>query len=160
MNKQLLVAAVAAGTMAVGLGVAVAGATGASTPACRSSQLQSHYDGQSGADGTIGDEWHFTNVGGTCQTIGFVGALNFGADGRPLPTAVHWEGAKSTIVLAHGQRASWVFYYANPSYSGCTPEAATRMIITPPNNTYPMLASRGVQSCGGVFNATSLSFAG
>ncbi len=157
MNKRVL-AAVATAGLGIGAAVAIATPAGATTPTCRSSQLQPHYDGQDGAAGTLGDMWHFTNVGSTCQTIGFVGALNFAADGRPLPTTVHWLGTKTTIVLAHGQKASWVFYYQNPGITGCTPEAATRMIVTPPNNTYPVLASRGVRSCHGIFNATPLRF--
>jgi hypothetical protein len=31
------------------------------------------------------------------------------------------------------------------------------MIVTPPNNTSPLLAGRGERSCHGVFNASALA---
>jgi len=94
----------------------------------------------------------------TCQTIGFVGALNFGSDGRQLPTTVHWVGTKHTVTLTHGQSAHWRFSFVQPSILNCAPEAATNMILTPPNNTSPVLAGRGEKSCNGVFNASPLEF--
>ena len=158
MNARLL-AAVAAISLGAGIGIAVATEpAGATTPTCYASQLRPHYDGQQGAAGTLYDLWHFVNVGGTCQTIGFVGARHFGSDGRPLPTPVHWVGTKQTVVLAHGQSAHWRFSYSNPSILNCTPEAATNMIVTPPNNTVPVLAGRGEKSCNGVFTASPLQF--
>jgi hypothetical protein len=85
MNARLLAAA-AAVSLGAGIGITVATVpAGATTPACAASQLRPHYDGQQGAAGTLYDLWHFVNVGATCQTIGFVGARNFGSDGRPLP---------------------------------------------------------------------------
>lgn len=158
MNTRLLAAA-AAVTLGAGIGIAVASVpAGATTPTCTASQLQPHYDGQQGAAGTLADLWHFVNVGGTCQTIGFVGAQNYRSDGRPLPTTVHWVGTKGTVVLANGQSAHWRFSYTNPSILNCTPEAATNMIVTPPNNTVAVLAGRGEKSCNGVFNASPLQF--
>jgi hypothetical protein len=157
--KARAIAAVAAAGLGIGAGITTAPA-GAATPACSAAQLQPHFDGQQGASGTLHDVWHFTNTGNTCQTIGFVGALNFGTDGRPLPTAVHWVGTKGTVVLKHGQRAQWRFYFTDPSRLNCAPEAATNMIVTPPNNTSPVLAGRGVRSCKGSFNASPLVFIG
>ena len=82
MNKRVFAAA-AAVTVGVGVGVTVvATPVGATTPTCRASQLRPVFDGQEGAAGTTYDLWHFVNFGNTCQTIGFVGALNFGSDGR------------------------------------------------------------------------------
>jgi hypothetical protein len=92
---------------------------------------------------TQNDLWRVTNLGATCQTTGFVGALNFGADGRPLPTTVRWIGAKHTLVLGHNRSAHWRFYFTNPGILGCVPEAAVNMIVTPPGNTSPILAGRG-----------------
>jgi uncharacterized protein DUF4232 len=158
MNRRLLAAA-AAVSIGVGISVAVAATpVGATTPTCRASQLRPHFDGQTGAAGTTYDLWHFVNVGSTCQTIGFVGALNFGSDGRPLPTTVHWVGTKHTVVLGHGQSAHWRFSFLQPSILNCAPEAATNMIVTPPNNTSPVLAGRGEKSCHGVFNTSPLEF--
>ncbi|HZE49207.1 MAG TPA: hypothetical protein VE074_06555, partial [Jatrophihabitantaceae bacterium] len=89
--RARVVAAVAAAGIGAAAGVVIATApAGAATPACSSAQLQPHFDGQQGASGTLHDVWHFTNVGATCQTIGFVGAQNFGSDGRALPTKVTW----------------------------------------------------------------------
>ena len=158
MNARLL-AAVAAVSLGAGIGIIVATEpAGATTPTCYARQLQPHYDGQQGAAGTLVDLWHFVNVGGTCQTIGFVGAHNFGSNGLPLPTTVNWVGTTQTVVLAHGQSAHWRFSYTNPSILNCTPEAATNMIVTPPNNTVPVLAGRGEKSCNGVFTASPLEF--
>lgn len=158
MNRRVMAAA-AALMLGAGIGVAVAaGPAGATTPTCTAAQLRPHFDGQQGAAGTLYDLWHFTNVGASCQTIGFVGGLNFGADGRPLPTTVHWVGTKHTVVLAHGQSAHWRFSYVQPSILNCVPEAATNMIVTPPNNTSPVLAGRGERSCHGVVNASPLEF--
>ena len=158
MNGRILAAAAV-----VGISAAVAGAptsagalTPAPKPACRASQLRPHFDGQQGAAGTLFDRWHVTNVGATCQTIGFAGALNFGADGRPLPTTVHRIGLKHTVVLAHNKSAHWWFYFTNPGILACTPQAAVNMIITAPGNTSPLLAGRGERSCRGVFNASAL----
>jgi Protein of unknown function (DUF4232) len=158
MNRRVLAAAAAAG-----IGVAVAAAPESAgaltpTPTCQGSQLKPHFDGQQGAAGTLYDLWHVSNVGATCHTIGFVGALNFGADGRPLPTTVDWIGAKHTVVLGHNQSAHWRFYFTNPGILGCAPEAAVNMIVTPPNTTFPVLAGRGERSCHGVFNASALGF--
>ena len=158
MNARLLAAA-AAVSLGAGIGITVAtGQAAATTPTCIASQLQPHYDGQQGAAGTTYDLWHFVNVGGTCQTIGFVGAHNYGSDGRPLPTTVNWVGTKHTVVVGHGQSAHWRFSFVQPSILNCTPEAATNMIVTPPNNTVPVLASRGEKSCNGVFTASPLEF--
>jgi hypothetical protein len=163
MKKRLVVAvaATAAATAGLTIGVTAAAAPAAAPPPpCQASQLQPHFDGQQGAAGTLFDLWHFVNRGGTCQTVGFVGALNYGSDGRPLPTTVHWVGTKHTIVLAHGQQARWRFSFQNPSISGCAPQAAVNMIVTPPNNTSPVLAGRGERSCNGVFDASPLEFGG
>jgi len=155
--KARVIAAVAVAGIGAAAGVAIAaGPAGAATPACTSAQLQPHFDGQQGASGTLHDVWHFINVGATCQTIGFVGAQNFGSDGRALPTKVTWAGTKHTIVLKKGQRAQWRFYFTDPSRLNCAPQAATNMIITPPNNTIPVLGGRGVKSCKGAFNASPL----
>jgi Protein of unknown function (DUF4232) len=158
MNRRVLAAMAVAG-----IGVAVATvpeSAGALTPTpfCQASQLRPHFDGQQGAAGTLYGLWHVANVGATCHTTGFIGALNFGADGRPLPTTVHWIGAKHTVVLGHNQSAHWRFYFTNPGILGCAPEAAVNMIITPPDNILPVLAGRGERSCHGVFNACALEF--
>jgi hypothetical protein len=158
MNGRVLAAAAAAG---IGVAVVVAPAsagplTPTVTPTCQASQLRPHFNGQQGAAGTHFDLWRITNVGATCQTIGFVGALNFGADGRPLPTTVNWIGAKHTVVLGHNKSAHWRFYFTNPQILGCVPEAAANMIVTPPGNTSPVLAGRGERSCHGVFKASAL----
>jgi hypothetical protein len=159
MNKRLVVAvATAAATAGLTIGVTAVAAPASAPPPCQASQLQPHFDGQQGAAGTLFDLWHFVNLGGTCQTVGFVGALNYGSDGRPLPTTVHWVGTKHTIVLARGQQARWRFSFQNPSITGCAPEAAVNMIVTPPNNTSPVLAGRGERSCNGVFDASPLEF--
>jgi hypothetical protein len=161
MNQRLVVAAaIAAATAGLTIGVTATAAPASAPPPCQASQLQPHFDGQQGAAGTLFDLWHFVNLGGTCQTVGFVGALNYGSDGRPLPTTVHWVGTKHTIVLAPGQQARWRFSFQNPSITGCAPEAAVNMIVTPPNNTSPVLAGRGERSCNGVFDASPLEFGG
>jgi hypothetical protein len=158
MNRGVLAAAAAASiSLVVATAPESAGAL-TPTPACQTSQLKPQFDGRQGAAGTLYDLWHFTNVGATCHTIGFVGALNFGADGRPLPTTVHWVGAKHTVMLGHNQSAHWRFYFANPGILGCAPEAAVNMIVTPPDNAFPVLAGRGERSCHGDFNASALAF--
>jgi Protein of unknown function (DUF4232) len=157
--KARVIGAAAAVVTGIGLGVAVTAApVGATTPTCKAAQLRPHYDGSTGAAGWVYDLWHFVNVGSTCQTIGFVGALNFGSDGRPLPTTVHWSGSKHTVVLGHGQSAHWRIWYLQPSILNCAPEPATNMIVTPPNNISPVLAGRGERSCHGVFYASPLEF--
>jgi len=161
VKARAIAAVVAAAGIGAGAAAAIATApAGAATPACTAAQLQPHFERQDAASGTFSDIWHFTNTGATCQTIGFAGALNFGADGRPLPTTVHWVGAKQTVTLKTGQRAQWRFYFTDPSRLSCAPEAATNMIVTPPNNTSPVLAGRGVKSCKGDFSASALVFIG
>lgn len=140
----LAVAGVAATTFAGG-----AAAT-TTTPLCSASQLVPRYEGMFGAAGTFYDKWQLINVGGTCHTRGWVGGLNFGPDGRPLPTTLHrTAGPSYTILLRHGQHASWSFGYVDPGNLGCTPEKAVRMILTPPDNYIPVLASRGEPACNG-----------
>jgi len=144
-SLPLLAAAGIAATLLVG-----PAAASSSTPLCSSAQLVPHYAGSQGAAGTFYDHWQLTNVGASCHTQGWVGGLNFGADGRPLPTTVHRTAGPSTaIVLAHGQHASWSFGYADPGVLGCTPEAPVAMILTPPDNVSPVLASRGEPACDG-----------
>ena len=159
MSRRLLIGA-AALTIAITAGsvaaVAAISPAGASVPACQAAQLQPHYDGPDGAAGTLYDLWHFTNLGRTCQTIGYVGAENFGSDGRPLTTTVTRTGTKATVVVAHNQKMSWHFGYTDPGITGCTPEAATNMIVTPPNNTSPVLAGRGERACDGAITASPL----
>ena len=158
MNRRVLAAAAAA-TIGVGVTVGVvASPAGATTPTCKASQLRPVYDGSQGAAGTTYHLWHFVNFGNTCQTIGFVGAQNFGSDGRQLPTTVHRVGTQHTVVLSHGQSAHWRFWFVQPSILNCVPEAATNMILTPPNNTTPVLAGRGEKSCHGGFNGSPLQF--
>jgi uncharacterized protein DUF4232 len=157
MSKRLLIVAVA---LASGIGAVTAALAsepaGASTPVCSASQLVPHYDGVDGTAGTLYDNWHFTNVGGSCQTIGYVGAQNFGADGRPLVTTVTRVGVKAAIVVGHDQKAGWSFSYTDPGVLGCSAEAATNMIVTPPNNTLPVLAGRGEKACNGAIKASPL----
>ena len=141
----LLAAAGVAGTLLVG-----PAAASTSTPLCSSAQLVPHYKGMLGAAGTFYDQWQLTNVGARCHTQGWVGGLNFGADGRPLPTTLNrTAGPSHPIVLAHGQHASWTFGYASPANLGCTPEKPVAMIITPPDNYSPVLAPRGEPACHG-----------
>ncbi len=157
MSKRLLIVAVA---LTSGIGVATAAVAsepaGASTPVCQASQLVPHYDGMEGAAGTFYDNWHFTNVGSTCETIGFVGAQNYGSDGRPLATTVTRAGTKAEVFVAHNHKLSWHFSYTDPGVANCTPEAATNMIVTPPNNTTPVLAGRGEKACNGAITASPL----
>jgi hypothetical protein len=157
MSKRVLIVGVA---LASGIGVVTAAVAsepaGASTPVCQASQLAPHYDGMEGAAGTFYDNWHFTNVGNTCETIGFVGAENFGSDGRPLATTVTRAGTKEEVVVGHNQKVSWHFSYTDPGVLGCKPEAATNMIVTPPNNTTPVLAGRGEKACKGAITASPL----
>jgi hypothetical protein len=153
MSKRLLIVAV---TLASGIAGVTAAAAGASTPACQASQLVPHYDGMDGAAGTFYDHWHFTNVGSTCTTIGFVGAENYGSDGRPLVTTVARAGKKAEVLVGHNQKVSWYFSYTDPGVLGCTPEAAANMIVTPPNNTTPVLAGRGEKACNGAVTASPL----
>jgi Protein of unknown function (DUF4232) len=158
MNGRVLAAAAAAAAAAVVAVAVVPASAGPLTPTCKASQLRPHFHGQQGAAGTLADLWSVTNVGATCHTMGFLGALNFGADGRPLPTTVHWIGAKNTVVLGHNKSAHWRFYFPNPGILNCVPEAAANMIVTPPDNTSPILTGRGERSCHGVFNASALEF--
>jgi len=134
-----------AGTLLIGPASA-----SATTPLCSSSQLVARYVNSQGAAGTFYDHWQLTNVGSSCHTQGWVGGLNFGSDGRPLPTTLHrTAGPSSPIVLNHGQHASWSFGYGDPGVLGCTPEAPVAMILTPPDNEAPVLASRGEPACNG-----------
>jgi hypothetical protein len=141
----LVAAAGIAGALFVG-----PAAASTSTPLCSSAQLVPHYKGMYAAAGTFYDHWQLTNVGTRCHTQGWVGGLNFGADGRPLPTTLdRTDGPSQPIVLAHGQYASWSFGYASPANLGCTPQKPVAMIITPPDNRTPVLASRGEPVCHG-----------
>jgi hypothetical protein len=140
---------------------AVAGPASADVPLCSSSQLRPVLESSQGAAGHHYDTWQLTNVGGTCHTRGWVGASNFGPDGRPLPTAVTRVGGPApAIVLSSGQHASWIFGYGNPAILGCTPENAPAMIVTPPDNVIPVLAHPGENACHGAVTATPLQFGG
>jgi len=148
-------------------GIAASGLVGArsasaGTPLCQASQLVPRHERTQGAAGTIFDTWQLKNVGATCQTQGWVAALNFGPDGRPLPTSLHRvAGPSHRITLAHGQHTSWTFGYTNPSIGHCRPENAVAMIITPPGNVSPVLAHPGERACNGVIKFESpLAFGG
>jgi hypothetical protein len=156
MTSKSLTLIAAAGVAATGIGAgALVGASSSSasaaTPLCQASQLVPRYERFNGAAGTFGDIWQLINVGATCHTRGWVGALNFGPDGRPLPTTLHrTAGPSHTIVLAHGQHASWEFRYTAPGLiNNCKPENAVSMIITPPDNFLPVLAQKGERACNG-----------
>ncbi|MEO7262890.1 MAG: DUF4232 domain-containing protein [Jatrophihabitantaceae bacterium] len=139
----------AAAGIAAGMLVGPAAAS-AAIPLCTSAQLVPRYVGSEGAAGTFYDRWQLTNVATSCHTQGWVGGLNFGPDGRPLPTTLHRTAGPSTaIVLAHGQHASWSFGYLDPGVLGCAPENAVAMILTPPDNFSPVLAPRGEPACNG-----------
>src|ERR1035438_7381490 len=89
MTSKSLTLIAAAGVAATGIGAgALVGASSSSasaaTPLCQASQLVPRYERFNGAAGTFGDIWQLINVGATCHTRGWVGALNFGPDGRPL----------------------------------------------------------------------------
>ena len=73
-----------------------------------------------------------------------------------VSAAVAWAGTKAEVVVAHDQSVSWSFRYADPGVLGCTPEAATNMIVTPPNNTIPVITGRGEKACHGAITATPL----
>jgi hypothetical protein len=153
MTSKSLTLIAAAGIAATGIGAGAlvgAGSASAAPPLCQASQLMPRFERSEGAAGTIYDTWQLINVGGRCHTQGWVGALNFGPDGRPLPTSLHRAaGPSHTVVLAHGQHASWTFGYTDPGIINCRPENAVSMIITPPDNLLPVLARRGEQACNG-----------
>lgn len=151
----------ATGTLIAGTFVA-APPVSAATPLCQAAQLVPRYERSEGAAGTFYDTWQLINVGHACHTRGWVGALNFGSDGRPLPTVLHRAaGPSHTIVLAHGQHASWSFGYTDPGIINCTPENAVAMIITPPDNASPVLVHRGERACNGnIKYASPLVFGG
>jgi hypothetical protein len=138
-------------------GVSAATATAAATaPLCQASQMTPRFERTLGAAGTFYDYWQLTNVGGSCQTQGWVGGLNFGPDGRPLPTTLHrTNGPSHPLVVAHGQHVSWYFGYTDPGVLNCTPENAVAMILTPPDNFSPVLAGRGERACNGDLKAES-----
>lgn len=125
-------------------------AASAAPPLCRAAQLVPRFERTLGAAGTFYDYWQLTNVGGTCQTQGWVGGLNYGPDGRPLPTTLHRTNAPShPLVVAHGQHVSWYFGYTDPGVANCTPDNAIAMILTPPDNFTPVLTHRGEPACNG-----------
>jgi hypothetical protein len=135
----------------IGSGV-LAGASpaAASPPLCLASQLVPHYERSVGTAGTFYDYWQLTDAGGTCQTQGWVGGLNFGPDGRPLPTTLHRTGGPShAVVLSRGQHVSWYFGYTDPGVLNCVGENAVAMILTPPDNYSPVLTHRGEPACKG-----------
>ena len=118
------------------------------------------FDGRQGAAGHLYLTYHFTNVGGTCHTRGWVGALLFGTDGRPLPTHLSRVGGAATLTLAHNATASWAFGYVNPAILGCRPPASSALIITPPDSATPVLQTRSFSPCNGQFTATGLQAGG
>ena len=98
LHLKTLAAVVGLSGAAVGAVPLAAGATAqATTPLCRSSQLVLTLERSEGAAGTHYDTWRMTNVGRTCRTQGWVGAQNYGSDGRPLTTH---RGARAPAVLA------------------------------------------------------------
>ena len=152
----VLSAAAAAAAVAV-----PAGATATSAvPLCTAGQLRPAFRGGQGAAGHLYLTYHFTNVGGTCHTRGWVGALLFGTDGRPLPTHLSRVGGAATLTLAHNATASWAFGYVNPAMLGCRPPASSALIITPPDSATPVLQTRSFSPCNGQFAATGLQAGG
>jgi hypothetical protein len=160
LHLKMLAAVVGLGGAAVGA-LPLAAPAQAATPLCNSSQLVIKLEHSEGAAGTHYDTWRMTNVGSTCRMQGWVGAQNYGADGRPLETHVRRvNGPSSRVTLGRGQHASWVFSYTNPGILGCQPEKAVAMIITPPDNTVPDLVGRGEPACHGRVNATPVRLGG
>ena len=158
LSKSLtLTAAVGIAVTGIGAGALVgAGSASGATPLCQASQLVPSFERSEGAAGTFYDTWQLINVGGRCHTRGWVGALNFGPDGRPLPTSLHrTAGPSHTVVLAHGKHASWTFGYTDPGVLNCKPQNAVSMIITPPDSRLPVLAHRGERACKGILKYES-----
>ena len=54
-----------------------------------------------------------------------------------------------TIVLVHGQHASWTLRYTDPGAINCKPENAVSMIVYPLDNFLPVLAQKGERACKG-----------
>ena len=129
----------------------------AAAPLCQASQLRTTFVSGEGAAGHRYETWRMTNVGATCHTQGWVGALNFGPDGRPLPTTVtRVQGPAPALTLASGKSADWIFGYGNPAILGCRGEVASAMIVTPPDNVSPLLVHPGEPACNGAVTATPL----
>jgi len=160
---RLLFAAVAVTTIAGGgVVLAATGSNAASPPTCNAAQLVPHLETSQGGAGHLYDTWQLINVGAsTCRTQGWVGAVNYGPDGRPLATTVTRVGGPARpILLGHGQHASWTFGYGNPAILGCRGEHAVAQLITPPSTPTPVLAHPGEAACNGATTATPLVFGG
>jgi hypothetical protein len=133
----------------------------AALPLCRSAQLVLRRVAVEGAAGTRYETWRMRNVGGTCRTQGWIGALNFGPDGRPLPTTVRRvAGPAPRVVLRHGQHASFVISHPQPGVLGCRGQNAPAMLVTPPDNTSPNLVRPGQNACRGVVDVRPIRFGG
>ncbi len=144
------VSLVTAAGIAAGVFAVSGSAASAPPPLCQAGQLVPHFERTLGAAGTFYDQWQLTNAGATCQTRGWVGGLNFGPDGRPLPTTLHrTNGPSHPLIVAHAAHVSWYFGYADPGVARCVPENAVAMILTPPDNVSPVLAHRGERACRG-----------
>jgi Protein of unknown function (DUF4232) len=162
LHLKLLSVLAGAGVVAGGAAApAIASDAGSRVPLCRSSQLVITLARTEGAAGSHYETWRMTDVGGTCRTQGWIGALNFGRDGRPLATTVRRvNGPAPGVTLLRGQHASFVLRYTNPGILACRPEDAVAMIVTPPDNTAPALVRPGERACRGVVDAWPVRFGG
>ena len=87
ISNMLCAGALLCGAVALPLAVGVESAS-ATPPQCQAAQLVPTFERGEGAMGHLYDTWRLTNEGTRCRTRGWVGGLNFGPDGRPLPTTI------------------------------------------------------------------------
>ena len=138
---------------AVTIGVTISNASAeqsATAPTCQASQLTPSFGTGQGGAGTLQDTWRVTNVSGrTCRMTGYATVVNFRPDGRPLPMGITHMGTPHTVVLTHGQHASFDLRYPNPGAINCKGEKPAHMTMRTPGARLPVIATNGLPSCRG-----------
>ncbi|HEY8301467.1 MAG TPA: DUF4232 domain-containing protein [Jatrophihabitans sp.] len=151
MVRHLIIGIAMCAAVTVGVTISNADAQQtATTPTCQASQLAPSFGTGQGGAGTLQDTWRVTNVAHrTCRMTGYAGVVNYRSDGRPLPMDIHHMGTPHTVVLRHGQHASFDLRYTNPVAINCTPEKPAQMTIRTPGARLPVIVPNGLPSCHG-----------
>jgi hypothetical protein len=150
MVRNLVVGLAVCSAVTFGVTISDAHADRASSPVCGASQLRPSFGMSDGAMGTLQDTWRVTNVGAhACHFTGYPTVVNYRNDGRPLPMDISHMGTPHTVVLTHGQHASFDLRYHNPGIIGCTGENPAHMTIKTPGAALPVIVAHGLPSCGG-----------
>ena len=153
IHKLAAAVAVAGTTAALAL---PAGASAATTPACRTGQLVSFVSGSNGTAGSIVYTLRFDNLGPTCTLTGYPGVSAVNLKGKQLgKPAGKSGGAGHTVRLAGPHDGTWgstttqvqIVEAGNFPTAKCEPALAAGLRVYPPNQTAALAVPLPFEAC-------------